>query len=144
MAAREGQAPLTCAPLIDTSVASLLLAGGELPPPYAEWTADNVLAISFQTVEEMLYGAYRASWGERRIGSLEAFLRRWSVVAGTWEVAAVSARVRAEAEAQGRRLEGDDAWIVATAVHLGVPLITDDRDQIIPGLTGYTYVSRHA
>jgi predicted nucleic acid-binding protein len=102
-----------------------------------------VLAISFQTVEEMLFGAYRRSWGEQRIGALETFLHRWAIILGTWDVAAVSARVRAEAEAQGRRLEGDDAWIVATAVHLGVPLITDDKDQVIPGLAGYSYVSRH-
>jgi predicted nucleic acid-binding protein len=129
--------------VIDTSIASLLLARVALPPLYAEWTTDKVLAISFQTVEEMLFGAYRRSWGEQRIGALETFLHRWAIILGTWDVAAVSARVRAEAEAQGRRLEGDDAWIVATAVHLGVPLITDDKDQVIPGLAGYSYVSRH-
>ena len=129
--------------VIDTSIASLLLAGRELPPFYARWTTDRVLAISFQTVEEMLFGAYTASWGQRRVTGLHAFLRRWTVIAGSWEVADASAHVRTEAEAQGRRLETDDAWIVATAVHMGLPLITDDRDQIIPGLPGYRYLSRH-
>jgi len=130
--------------VIDTSVASILFGGGTLEPFYLERTRQFELVISFQTAEEMFYGAYTRSWGARRLKVLQDHLLRYPVIPGTWDVALVCARVRAEAERVGHRLEPNDAWIVATAVHLGLPLITDDRDQVIPGLTGYTYVSRHA
>jgi len=130
--------------VIDTTVASILQIGSPLQPFYADQTRGFDLFVSFQTVEEMLFGAYRASWGDRRIRALAEFLQSCAVMPGTWEIAETSARVRTQAEGLGRRLECEDAWIVATAVYLQLPLITDDSDQVIPGLTGYTYVSRHA
>jgi predicted nucleic acid-binding protein len=129
--------------VIDTSIASQLYAGLALDPLYDGAIRDKTLAISFQTVEEMLFGAVNRGWGEPRRQSLEAFLRRFSIVTGDWALADVSAKARSEAESQGRRLEAADAWIVATAIHVGLPLITDDKDQVISGLTGYSYVSRH-
>jgi predicted nucleic acid-binding protein len=129
--------------VIDTSIASLLYGGGELRLLYDQHVRGKTLGISFQTIEEMQFGAFVRNWGDQRRLHLEAFLRQFTIIPGDWDLAVISARVRVHAERQGRRLEVADAWIVATAVHLGLPLITDDRDQVIPGLTGYTYVSRH-
>jgi predicted nucleic acid-binding protein len=129
--------------VIDTTVASILHIGSPHQPFYVERIDGFELYVSFQTVEEMLFGAYRARWGGRRITALHDFLQSCSVMPGTWEVAETSARVRIEAERLGRRLECEDAWIVATAVYLQLPLITDDADQVIRGLSGYTCVSRH-
>jgi len=129
--------------VLDTTVASILFNGGVLEAFYLEQGRRFELVISFQTAEEMFFGAYKNSWGEHRLTELQDHLLRYPVVPGTWELARQCARVRAEAERLGRRLEPDDAWIVATAVYLGLPLITDDNDQVIPGLTGYRYISRH-
>jgi len=46
---------------------------------------------------------------------------------------------------QGRRLEAGDAWIIATAAHRKIPLITHDRDFAhleIPDLTIISYADR--
>lgn len=130
--------------VIDTSVASILLSGGALEQFYSETTRGVELVISFQTAEEMVYGAHSRSWGERHLKALQDHLLLYPIIGGEWDLALVCARIRADAERLGRQLKAADAWIVATAVHLAIPLITDDKDQVIAGLTGYTYVSRHA
>jgi predicted nucleic acid-binding protein len=120
--------------MIDTSIASLLFGGRDAPQVYARWFVNKPLGISFQTAEEMLFGAIVRRWGDRRRAQLKTFLGRFTVVPGDWDLALVSARVRSDAAALGRSLSIPDAWIIATAVHVGLPLVTDDRDQVIPGL----------
>ncbi len=133
--------------VIDTSVASMMHRGQNgsgMDPFYATQLAGKIIAISFQTVEEMLFGACRDGWGAARVTALEAFLRRFLVVPGSYDLAVISARLRTEAQKGGRRLETADAWIMATAMQLGVPLITDDKDQALAGIAGYSFQSRHA
>jgi predicted nucleic acid-binding protein len=129
--------------VIDTSVASILLSGGVLEQFYSERTRDVELVISFQTAEEMVYGAHSRSWGERRLKALQDHLLRYPIIGGEWDLALVCARIRVDAERLGRQLKTADAWIVATAVHLAIPLITADSDQVIPDIAGYSYVSHH-
>lgn len=133
--------------VIDTTVASMMHRGRNgsgIDPFYEAQLAGRTIAISFQTVEEMLFGARRDGWGAARVAALEAFLKRFVVVPGTYELSMISARLRAQAEKAGRRLETADAWIMATATQLGVPLITDDKDQALGGIEGYAFLSKHA
>ncbi len=47
------------------------------------------------------------------------------------------------AQAAGRRLEAGDGWIIATAVHRGIQLLTHDRHMVrlpIPGLAVVTKI----
>lgn len=128
--------------VVDTSIASMIQKGSDgnaMDPFYKAELEGKTVVISFQTVDEMLFGALRDGWGPRRHDALVSFLRRFVVVPGNYEVAEVSARVRHQAEAIGRRLGTADAWIVATAVAFGVPLVTNDRDQVIDGIAGYSY-----
>lgn len=133
--------------VIDTTVASMIHKsqnGGAIDAFYDRHLSGKTVAISFQTVEEMLFGARKAGWGEPRVLRLEAFLKGYVVVPGNDEIAEISARLRADAERVGRSLTTADAWIMATALKLGVPLITDDSDQALSGIVGYAFVSRHA
>jgi predicted nucleic acid-binding protein len=109
--------------VIDTSVASILFGGGAAEGFYAERTRGVELIISFQTAEEMLYGAYSRSWGERRTQALRDHLLQFPIIGGDWDLALVSARIRVDSERLGRKLNTADAWVVATAVHLAIPLI---------------------
>jgi predicted nucleic acid-binding protein len=42
---------------------------------------------------------------------------------------------------EGKRLETGDAWIVATALHRKIPLLTHDRDQATVVITGLEVIS---
>jgi hypothetical protein len=51
------------------------------------------------------------------------------------DVAAAWARLRVALRDLGRRMAVNDSWIAATAIALGVPLVTRDDDHLdVPGL----------
>ena len=84
--------------------------------------------VSFMTVAELEYGVRRRGWGEQRRKSLREYLDRNYVMYGvSREQVCAWARLTAEAQSQGRVISSSDAWIAATAVVLGVPLVTHNE-----------------
>lgn len=134
--------------LLDTSVASLLhpkKKGSTVRTQYEPHMQGQVLALSFQSVGELWAWAEENSWGEKQRVGLDAFLRRFLVIPYDFELAKTWASVSAQAKRQGKRLEAADAWIVATAVHRNIPLLTHDRDQaevVISGLQVVSYLPK--
>ena len=111
--------------VVDTNVLSYLFRPDPIRGPrYAQHLVGSTVGVSFQTVEEMLFGAYKAGWGSGRLARLDAFIKRFVVVGADREVAEHCARVRADSEAEGHSIEIRDAWIAATALKLGCPLVT--------------------
>jgi predicted nucleic acid-binding protein len=74
--------------------------------------------ISFQTREEVLFGAIRAGWGPQRMNALQQHLQGYELVTSSLEMVEISARLRYERERVGRKLNTADAWIAATAIML--------------------------
>jgi predicted nucleic acid-binding protein len=60
----------------------------------------------------------------------ERFLGKFVIVPYALDLAKVWAEVSAHCKGRGRRLESGDAWIVATAVHRRLPLVTHDADHL--------------
>lgn len=119
--------------LLDTSVASLLhpkKKGSPLRAQYEPHMKGQILALSFQSVAELWAWAEDNGWGDRQREGLDAFLRRFLVIPYDFELAQVWARVSAHCKKRGRRLEAGDAWIVSTAVHRKILLLTHDRDHV--------------
>lgn len=114
--------------VLDTSVVSLLFRGDPRRGFYLGHMTDERTVISFQTVEEMWYGAYRAEWGARRKNELALHLTLYEVVWPDEETVDISANLRVEREKAGRRLNTADAWIAATALRLSCPLASHDGD----------------
>jgi len=126
--------------VVDTDVWSYLYKGRDEAKLYEPHLFGNVLVISFQTRAELLQGAMAAGWGEQRRQHLESRLQRYVVEHSSdalclrWAEAIISAR-RA-----GRPIAAADAWIAATALHLGIPLITHNRNHFV-GVQGLTVIS---
>lgn len=114
--------------VLDTSVVSIIYGGGDLAPYYSERIKDENPAISFQTLEELWFGAVKNGWGTRRMNGLMRHIDQYEVVWPTPDIVEVCAALRAERENSGRRLDTADAWIAATAIMLGCPLATHDND----------------
>lgn len=95
------------------------------------------LAVSVITVGELRAGVLAAVdlvTRDRRLATLTAVLALDPVPVDE-EVAAAWARLRVALRDAGRRMHTNDSWIAATAIALGVPLVTQDDGQIdIPGL----------
>lgn len=114
--------------VLDTSVVSLLFREGAAESRLARRIRGRRVCISFQTLEEVLFGARKARWGRRRVNALHRHLRQYRVIWCGAELVGVSARLRAREERAGRRLATADAWIAATALLLDCPLVTADSD----------------
>ncbi len=126
--------------VLDTSVVSLLIREqltGTMP--YTEALHGKVTAISFQTIDELWFGALKDDWGDKRRNQLDMHIWRHEVIESSPELAKISASLRLNRERVGRRLETADAWIAATALLLKCPLASTDGDfEDIPGIEIFT------
>ena len=121
--------------VLDTSVASIIFNRRGSALFYEQHLKGVRSVISFQTVEEMFYGAYLAGWGLHRWEELKEHVDQYEIIWPSEEIAHVCARLRSERRSVGRELRNADAWIAATALTLSCPLASHDGDfEGIPGL----------
>jgi predicted nucleic acid-binding protein len=88
------------------------------------------LAVSIITIGELRAGVLAANTvdaRDRRLGTLSAALQLDPVPVDD-AVAAQWARLRVLLRDSGQRMPVNDSWIAATALALGVPVITQDDD----------------
>jgi predicted nucleic acid-binding protein len=95
------------------------------------------LAISVITIGELRAGVLAAVDLEtryRRLSTLTAALALEPVAIDD-RVAEAWARLRVTLRDLGLRMPVNDSWIAATAISLGVPVVTQDDDYVeVPGL----------
>ena len=121
--------------VVDTSVVSLLIRGDQRAAYYQNHMVGRRAVISFQTLEELWFGAYKGGWGDQRKNGLRRDIDQYEVVWPSPDLAQISAHLRSEREQAGRRLNAADAWVAATALLLDCPLASHDRDFVgIPNL----------
>jgi predicted nucleic acid-binding protein len=95
------------------------------------------LAVSVVTIGELRAGVLAArdlETRDRRLATLTAALAMAPVPVDD-DVAAAWARLRVKLRDLGLRMGVNDSWIAATALALGVPVVTQDEDYVrVPGL----------
>lgn len=124
----------------DTNVfsARLRTRAHRLAATYDPLLAGRKLLISFHTVMELDYGASRARWGEARRVHVAAVIADAETVWPGPDLARTCAALRVRCDVEGHALgqspHNADLWIAATAIHLGLPLVSDDG--IFDGVPG--------
>ena len=126
--------------VIDTDVWSYLYKGSLEAKLYEPHLFGNVLAISFQTQAELLRGAIAANWGVTRRQQLESRLLKYVIEPSSHRLSLLWAKAMDSAKRNWRPIGAADAWVAATALHLGVPLISHNRNHFI-GVDGLTVIS---
>lgn len=126
--------------VIDTDVWSYLYKNRDEAKLYEPHLFGNILVISFQTRAELLRGAISAGWGVRRRQHLESRLRRYVIEHSSDALCQRWAEAIDSARRNGRPIAPADAWVAATALHLGVSLITHNRTHFV-GVDGLTVIS---
>ncbi len=124
--------------VLDTNIVSYLLKNHTLAAAYRPHLEGHTLAVSFMTVAELFEGASRARWGKRRRAVLESALHSYLVIPSSPELCRRWGEVRYERRRQP--ISGEDAWIAATALVLGCPLITHNAADF-QGVAGLTVIS---
>lgn len=97
---------------------------------YRRAVADDPILVSFVRITELRYGALRGGWGELRRRGLERDLAQLVVVQPDDLLMRSCAELRDSCErvghGLGHKIHEADRWIAATAVRLGLDLISDD------------------
>ena len=114
--------------VLDTNVVSYIFKGDARARYYEERLRGVYLTISFQTLEESLFGSRKDGWGRRRRQELSDYLANYEVIWPNPDMVDLCARLRADRRAAGREIRMADAWIAATALYLGCPLASHDGD----------------
>jgi tRNA(fMet)-specific endonuclease VapC len=127
--------------VIDTDVyGAELVPGSALAERYQPIIVGRPAFISFQTAAELRYGALLRNWGEARMRKLETRISAAETVHTGPDLVSAYARLRVECQRVGHALaqrdHNADRWVAATAVRLGLPLVSNDGIfDNVPGLT---------
>jgi tRNA(fMet)-specific endonuclease VapC len=84
--------------------------------------------------------AYLRNWGERRLTWLEERLRAFVIVPYDHDLCRAWTTVCVERQRLGKPISVQDAWIAATALRHGVPLVTHNRPDF-DHVTGLIIIS---
>ena len=126
--------------VIDTDVySSLLVPGSKLAGRYESLIVGRQTFISFQTEAEIRFGAQLRGWGPARVLQMETTLAAAEIVYAGPEIVDAYALLRSTCRRTGhplaQKVHDADRWVAATALRLGLPLLTNDGIfDDVPGL----------
>ena len=131
--------------VLDTMVLSALLdtRRASQADVYRQLIGARRALVSFMSVTEVRYGAVKAGWGELRRRALERDLSEFTAVMPDEqlivECAALRSRCEVQGHALGQKIHEADRWVAVTALHLKVPLLSDDA--IFDGVPGLSVIT---
>jgi tRNA(fMet)-specific endonuclease VapC len=110
--------------LLDTNIVSYLFKGDTRAANYAPHLLNQELALSMMTVAELFQWAGMRNWGRVRMQQLETMLKQYTILPFDLETCRRWADIRVARDKMGHPISPQDAWIAATALRYGLPLIT--------------------
>jgi tRNA(fMet)-specific endonuclease VapC len=122
--------------LLDTDVFSFVFKRDTRAALYATHLTGAQTCLSFQSVAELRLWAIVRQWGQKRRLSLDSSLARCVVLPYDDAMSRRWAEVTAHRQGVGRPIDCGDAWIAATALRHGLPLLSHNAADYsdIPGL----------
>jgi tRNA(fMet)-specific endonuclease VapC len=115
--------------VVDTDIVSFLFKGHPAASLYKADLTGRAMAISFMTLAELERWPIQAQWGEAGRERLTEYLKPFAIMPWDRALCRFWAEVMTSAQAKGFRIDCADAWIAATALLHGVPLVTHNRDD---------------
>jgi tRNA(fMet)-specific endonuclease VapC len=112
--------------VVDTDVVSYSFKGDSRAELYQPHLKGRILIIAAQTRAELELWALQHDWGSRRRAALDLHLRDFVLAPFDQAICLRWAHVTDRARRSGRPILCADAWIGATALRYGVPLVTNN------------------
>ena len=127
------------AAIIDTNVASYLFRQTPQSEPFRAILENRRKIISFQTRAELL--VWSAYWSKSNQAKLERWIEsRFGFLSHNESITRAWVEVNISAKRNGYPIAGADAWIAATALSSGIPLLTADKNDFL-GVDGLKLLS---
>jgi tRNA(fMet)-specific endonuclease VapC len=121
--------------VVDTNVVSYIARSSRVGLEYEALIAERRAGVTLLTLMELHYGVTLENWSRQKIEWLDRKLQEFIEIDASSVTAELCGSLRAQRRLTGRPIDIPDAWNAATAIWLGVPLVTHDRDlEGIPGL----------
>lgn len=129
--------------MIDTNIGSYVMSDHPIAERYQGVLAGKKLGISFQAMAELLVGQRRQGWDEL---AFRTYIGGLIEVPYSNEIRDLFVHVRVEslnqnADRQGRKVQVADAWVAATALWVGAPLVTHNEGDF-HGIDDLIVISR--
>jgi predicted nucleic acid-binding protein len=115
--------------VVDTSVVSYLLKEHSLAAPYRTLLRGYIMGLSFMTLAELYRWPLQRGWGKRRLHELAEHLVGYVALDSDTETCRLWARIMSQ---KGSPRSIPDAWIAATALRYGCPLVTHNPRHFLP------------
>ena len=116
----------------DTDVVSYIFKGHQQAQFFLPYFSHKTLAVSFMTVAQLYFGAYKARWGSNQLTRLENHLKNYVVLPYDNETCLRWAMVRSECESNGYSIEHADCWVAACALRYDSALATNNGRHFTP------------
>ncbi|HKP10537.1 MAG TPA: PIN domain-containing protein [Blastocatellia bacterium] len=126
--------------VVDTDVVSFIFKGDTRGDLYRPHLAGQLSVISFMTIAELERWALQHQWGITKRNNLEVYLHRHIITYSDRDLCHKWAQAIVSARRNGRPIRTADAWIAATALLHGMPLLTHNRSNYL-GVDGLSVVS---
>ena len=112
--------------LLDTDICVYWLKADE----HIEHTAISVglgnVAISFMTLSELYYGAYKSKHVKKNLAAINLLARKLSVIESSDQICVRFGKLKADLEKQGMIIDDADLFIAASALTIGSTLVTNN------------------
>lgn len=112
--------------VVDTHIFSFFLKKDTRAELYKPHTDGHLLFLSFMTIAELERWAMLYNWGQNKISLLEKSFKRYVIQHSNREICAYWAEIMTDSKHRGLSISIADAWIASTAIHLQIPLITNN------------------
>ena len=116
---------------MDTSVASLFLDDRAVTSGYARILRGYRQCLPAAAYGELRQGALNAGWGGIKLQELSDYLMGTPLLPATRATAEYWAHLRVECRRLGIGNTENDAWMAATALDIGCPLVSNDRIHLL-------------
>lgn len=123
----------------DTNVLSFIFKEDTRAELYRPHIDDNLVIVSFMTIAELDRWALHHNWGKARRRSMELFLQDFLFSFCDRSLCVKWAEATDSARRNGRPIDTADAWIAATALLHGIPLLTHNPSDYL-GVDGLILV----
>ena len=126
--------------VVDTDVISYIFKADTRGQPYINYLGQTTNFYSFQTLAELRFWALHHHWSENRWLKMLAHLDNYNLIEHNAAITENWAVVMHLSQLAGRRILAADAWVAATALELGIPLVTHNKKDFL-GVAGLEIIS---